>query len=151
MVNHVYFRVYNIYLRVSYHWLKCGQPWFITVNHGRPWLAMVQCCRVYNIYLRVSYYWVKCGQPWFIIVNHGQPWLAMVQRCIVTKIVLIWKSVMVNHGPTSYCEKDCLNPSGSNIKIWKVLSQSLGFINPRVQKFLGYNIIHMVYNSNPKV
>ena len=43
------------------------------------------------------------------IVIHGESWSTMVERRIVTNIVLIWKSTMFKHGPTSHCDKDCLN------------------------------------------
>lgn len=64
------------------------------------------------------------GQPCFInsiMVSHGQSCSTMVQHCIMTKIVSIWKSTMVDHCPTSHCNKGCLNMKVNHGKAWSTM------------------------------
>ena len=87
-------------------------------------------------------------QPWSHRRNYGHPWSTMVQHLIVTQIVSIWRSPMVNHCPSSHCNKHCLNikinygQPYSNFILWQLFI--LGFI------LLWFIIfIPWVYNINP--
>jgi len=82
------------------------------------------------------------SHPWPTMVNHGQPSLTMLQCHIMTNILLIWKLITVNHGPTYHCDKYCL----------KLKSTMINHGHFRV-----YNIYYLrvyipcVYNINPLV
>jgi len=54
-------------------------------------------------------WWTLSLNPTLHYDNHDHQWSTMVQCRIVAKIVSIWKWTMVNHGPTSHCNKHYLN------------------------------------------
>jgi len=123
MVNHVYFSVYNIFLMV---YIPCvcnisllglivfnhGQPFFIKsimVNHGP-----MSHCEKYCLNMKINYdQWWSNVTLWEIFSQYeNQPQSTMVQCCIVTKILSIWKSIMVKYGQI-----------WSNVALWEGLSQ----------------------------
>ena len=72
----------------------------------------------------------------------------MMQRCIVTKMISISKLIMVNHGPMSHCDKDCLNRKIKHGKPWSTMF-ILGFIIFILDfMYIGFIIfIPWVYNT----
>ena len=66
---------------ISWSSVTLWQPWSTMVNHG----PTSHCDKDY---LNMK-------------INHGQQWSTTVQCRIVKNIVSIWKSIIVNHGPTS--------------------------------------------------
>jgi len=71
------------------------------------------------------------GQPWsnvtfwqWLSQYENQLWSTKVQHRFGTNIVSIWKSIMVNHGPMSHCDKDCLKHGQpwSNVTLWQRFS-----------------------------
>ena len=81
------------------------QPWASMINHSPMLHCDKDCLNMKINHVQPLSKIIKDGQSWSNITlwqilsqYENQPWSTMVQCRIMTKVVSIWKSIMVKHG-----------------------------------------------------